>query len=74
MIARMLLVGMVLILPALGLADETAQPKRARAATAKESEAARRERLEDLERRVRALEQRYEMKEPMPAPEARPEK
>jgi hypothetical protein len=69
----MVLIGLILILPALGSAEETAAPKRARAATAKESEAARRQRLEDLERRVRALEQQYEVKEPeMPAPDAAP--
>lgn len=73
MIRRLVLIGMILILPTVGVAEEKAPPKRTRAATAKESEAARRERLKDLERRVRALEQRYEMTEPqVPASGAPP--
>ncbi len=73
MIARVMLIGLILTLPAVVSAGETAAPKRAHAATAKESEAARRQRHEDLERRVRALEQQHEMKEPqIPARDAAP--
>jgi hypothetical protein len=72
MIRKLLLIGLILIVPTLGFAESRPKHPRARAA-AKECEVARRERerREDLERRIQRLEQRYELTEPsMPPPDA----
>ncbi len=71
MIRKLLLMGLILVVPTLGFTESRPKHPRARIA-AKESEVARRERerREDLERRIQRLEQRYELKEPsMPPPD-----
>jgi hypothetical protein len=75
MIRKPLLIGLVLLVPALGFAESQPEHPRADAAAkqSKESVAAQRERerRQDLERRIEKLEQRYELTEPsMPPPDA----